>query len=145
MASCEGKAQESRSCSVLQGWMSSYKLPVEGMAHIQGMFFHLKIQIKGLCLPDLKPRSKLRCLPISKVRTMSRLTLFKPDRKTSHRYALHFWVVVHSRQSRLPTKNRHHRWPFSYRALKDCLSNMRLILFTVLLQNTQGRAFSPKS
>lgn len=62
-------------------------------------FFHLKIQIKGLCLPDLKPRSKLRCLRISKVRTMSRLTLFKPDRKTSHRYALHFWVVVHSRHS----------------------------------------------
>jgi hypothetical protein len=73
---------------------SFYRLP-EGVAQIKSLSSHLKKWIKSVCLP------------ISKVRTRSGFTHFKPSRQSSHRFTLHFRIVVHSRCNQVDNQE----WP----------------------------------
>ena len=70
-------------------FLSSYRLPAEGVAQNKRVSSCPRIFIEGMYLPT------------SKVWTRSRFTHFKPSQKISHRCAFHFWTVVLSRRSQV--------------------------------------------
>lgn len=61
-----------------------YRLPAESVAQLKGVPSHHKIWIKEVCYTISRPQTKASVLQ---------------PRDPNHRCALHFWVVVHSRDS----------------------------------------------
>lgn len=92
---CSRKARASEQRAKTSS-MSLYRLPAENMACVKIGSFQLKIQIKDMCLPTSRSQSKV-CVFLPQ---RARLEVDSPKQKiVSYKYALHFWIVIHSRYS----------------------------------------------
>lgn len=97
----QGEGQSAKSkCSLLLCFL--YKLPAEGIVHIKGISFHLKIWFKSPCLPALRSRSKVCVLlPPRSGLEVKWIHSLQTKKKISHRCSLHFCIIVHYRYSQV--------------------------------------------
>ena len=80
--------------------LSLYRPLAEGMAQIKGMYHHTRIW--NLLCPSLVLNSENACpflLALKVCTTLPGPKIFMATmpQDLDHRYALHFWIVVHSR------------------------------------------------